>query len=88
MIQGCSWHKTFKQNDRQGQILPEKSIKQLKKGMSTSEVTDIIGAPLLYNINDDRWEYIEYSKIKGKVKKNKHLILTFKDNRLVKIQQF
>ena len=88
LLSGCGWHATFKQNDRQGQLLPDKAISQLKKGMSPSEVTHLIGSPLVYNLNDERWEYIQYSKIKGVVKKNKHLVLTFRNGRLDKIEKY
>ncbi len=88
LLNGCGWHKTFKQNDRQGQLLPEKAISQLKTGMSPAEINNIMGSPVLYNLNDNRWEYIEYSKVKGETKKNLHLILTFKDSVLTKIERF
>ena len=88
ILSGCGWHKTFKQNDRQGQLLPDKAISQLKKGMSPAEVNNIMGSPILYNLNDNRWEYIEYAKVKGKTIKNSHLVLTFKDNVLHKIERF
>lgn len=88
LISGCSWHATHHQNDRQGQLLPEKALSQLKKGMSPSEVTNLLGSAILYNLNDNRWEYIEYAKLKGKVTKNKHLVLTFKDDELNKIEKY
>ena len=87
-LSSCSTHYTFRENFRQGQLLPDKAIAQIEKGMSPAEVIHILGSPLLYNLNDTRWEYIEHTKIKGKVLKNKHLIITFSNNRVSKIEQY
>lgn len=85
-MSGCAWHATLMQDDVQGQILSEKSINSLKVGMSQGEVMQIMGSPLLYNINDNRWEYIDYKKVKGKVLRNKKLVLTFTNESLDNIE--
>ena len=85
---GCGLHATFKENTSQGQLLPDAAVSQLKEGMSTAEVTNIIGSTLLYNINDNRWEYLQYKRVRGNTLVDKHLILHFDDGKLTKIEQF
>lgn len=81
----CGWHARYLQNIKQGEIISESSVTQLRKGMTKDQVDNILGSPLLTTINPDRWEYVYYRKKKGTVVKHKRLIIFFEGQR---VQQF
>ena len=72
---------------QQGNLLPEKKIKQLKPGMSKEEVAIFMGTSLLSpTFNNDRWDYA-YTWRKGSGSDQvRHLTVYFSDNRVSRIQ--
>ena len=72
---------------KQGNVLSEQQINQLKKGMSKADVQYALGAPVLQNsIDPNRWDYIYTVKKVQKTLQEKRLTLYFKNNKLYKIE--
>ncbi len=72
---------------QQGNLLPEKKIKQLKPGMTKEEVAIFMGTSLLSpTFNNNRWDYA-YTWRKGSHSDQvRHLSLYFSNNRVIRIQ--
>lgn len=72
---------------QQGNLLPEKKIKQLKQGMSKEEVAILMGTSLLSpTFNNDSWNYA-YTWRKGSGSDQvRHLTVYFSNNRVTRIQ--
>src|SRR5262245_8961044 len=78
----------YKANVQQGNILSSEMVRNLRIGMSKDTVLDVIGSPVLCDtFNSDRWSYVYvYKPGKAKVKPiEKHLVLYFRNNRLIRI---
>jgi outer membrane protein assembly factor BamE len=78
----------YEKDTQQGAVLSQTQIAELKVGMSKYQVKQIIGSPTIIDpFHNNRWDYINNSKIAGK-KQNFHLQLMFNDNnQLTKIIQ-
>lgn len=77
----------YKTPIQQGNILKQEDINEIKPGMSKKQVAIILGTPAIADpFNQDRWDYINTSKVKGKFKKLKKLTLYFEDNELVRTE--
>jgi outer membrane protein assembly factor BamE len=83
----CASHDFTKRTVQQGNLLPEKKIKQLKPGMSKEAVAILMGTSLLSpTFNNDRWDYA-YTWRKGSGSDAvRHLSLYFTNNRVTRIQ--
>jgi len=83
----CSSYDFSRRIVQQGNLLPEKKIKQLKPGMSKEEVAIFMGTSLLSpTFNNDRWDYA-YTWRKGNHSNQiRHVSLYFSNNRVTKIQ--
>jgi len=81
---GCSL--AHKLNIQQGNIINSKQIEQLKVGMSSSQVTFLVGAPTLdRGFHPNRWEYLYYVEKSGTDPSPERLTLHFEQDTLVKI---
>ena len=70
----------------QGNVLSQKQIDQVKKGMSKDDVQYILGAPIMQNsIASDRWDYIYTQKLEQKKMTEKRLTLYFRNGKLTQI---
>ena len=77
----------YKTRVQQGNVLVQTDVDQIKPGMSKRQVVLILGTPAIADpFNQNRWDYINTLKIKGKIDKVKHLTLFFKDNKLIKTE--
>ncbi|OGV36587.1 MAG: RNA-binding protein [Legionellales bacterium RIFCSPHIGHO2_12_FULL_35_11] len=74
---------------QQGNLLSQSSIDRLHLGMIKEDAAILMGTSLMSPLfNNDRWDYaFTYQKM-GKIRKTKNLVLYFKNNRLVKIEQY
>lgn len=58
-LTGC----VYRMNIQQGNYLDGKTVKQLKVGMTRSQVRYLMGTPMVEDVfNKDRWDYIYYFK--------------------------
>ena len=87
LMSSCTWHMNYMQDLQQGQIISDKVIQQqLTVGMHKNEVEELLGTPLLTNLNNNRWEYTQTHKKQGKDLVKKKLILIFSnEDRLQKV---
>jgi outer membrane protein assembly factor BamE len=88
---GCSFlPKIYRIDIEQGNIFMQKQVTKLKIGMSKAEVREILGTTLLsHHMHADRWDYY-YSFVSGQngKKKEKHLELHFKSDKLISIKEW
>lgn len=71
---------------QQGNLIAERDIHKLKKGMSMNEVRDIMGEPVLIDtFNIERWNYVYTLRTHGKEAQQHKLTLIFKNDHLAKI---
>ncbi len=71
---------------QQGNLISEREVPKLKKGMSMNEVRNILGEPVIVDtFNIERWNYIYTLRTNGKETKKHNLTLIFKNDQLVKI---
>ncbi len=77
----------YKTQVQQGNVLVQTDVDQIKPGMSKRQIAIILGTPAIADpFNQNRWDYVNTFKIKGKIDKVKHLTLFFKDNKLIKTE--
>jgi outer membrane protein assembly factor BamE len=58
-LTGC----VYRMDIQQGNYLEGKTVKQLKVGMTRSQVRYLLGTPMVEDVfNKDRWDYIYYYK--------------------------
>ncbi len=77
----------YKTRVQQGNVLVQTDVDQIKPGMSKRQIAIILGTPAIADpFNQNRWDYINTFKIKGKIDKVKHLTLFFNDNKLIKTE--
>ena len=63
---------------QQGNVIEQAQIKQLKRGMSRTQVQNLLGTALLQDdFHSNRWDYVFYLKEAGKASKSKNLTLIF-----------
>ncbi len=78
---GCQL--VYKQEMNQGNIIPEKKLVELKKGLSMAQVHFLLGTPILDNyIHQNRWDYIYYLKPGYGKTQRKHLVIYFTDEKV------
>lgn len=71
---------------RQGNMVTQEMVAQLKPGLSRDQVRFILGSPLVADIfHADRWDYVyRFQAGRGEVQQ-RHLAVFFKDNKLVRV---
>ena len=80
-ITGCSTLAPFKVAVLQGNIIEDKDVEQLVKGLSKDQVQYLLGTPLLNSpIHQKRWDYFYSVKVGETVIGEKKLSLTFNEN--------
>ena len=86
LLTGCSFFKPYQPTQHQGGVIEVSSSEQLKLGMNKTQVTYLIGLPILTDsIDQDTWQYIYTEKNKNEFEIKQKITLTFKDNVLVNI---
>lgn len=70
---------------RQGNVITQETVDELKPGMTRKQVAFVMGTPLLQDVfHDDRWDYY-YGVGIGHIELEKRLVLYFEDNKLARI---
>ena len=77
----------YKIDVRQGNLVTQEMINQLRPGMDKRQVTFILGTPLLVDpFHKDRWDYFYNLKTAGKQTKQERVTVFFNDNKLVNLK--
>tara|TARA_B100000287_G_scaffold426665_1_gene474979 strand:+ start:2400 stop:2741 length:342 start_codon:yes stop_codon:yes gene_type:complete len=80
-VTGCSAFAPFKVAVLQGNIIEDKDVEQLVKGLSKDQVQYLLGTPLLNSpIHPKRWDYFYSVKVGETVIGEKKLSLSFDEN--------
>ena len=87
LLTHCASYEYTKREVQQGNLLPEKKIKQLKRGMTKEEVAVLMGTSLLSPMfNNNRWDYV-YTWRKGSGSDAiQHVIIYFANDRVIQIE--
>ena len=81
-VSSCSSLTPFKVAVLQGNIIEDKDVEQLVKGLSKDQVQYLLGTPLLNSpIHQNRWDYFYSVKIGEMVVGEKKLALFFDENK-------
>ncbi len=82
-LPACSIFRVHKLDVEQGNVISQENISKLHKGMSTEQVKEVIGNPVLINVfTPDRLNYV-YTEQKGYEKMTEtRIILIFQNNHL------
>jgi len=76
----------YKQEIQQGNTIDQKTVNQLKMGMSKRQVRFVLGTPLLVDIfHEERWDYIFSMKRSRETLERTAISLYFEEDHLVKI---
>ena len=68
---------------QQGVVIDEEMISRLKTGMTRTQVGYVLGTPLLADpFHANRWDYVYYTRKKGKMDQPRNLTVFFKDDKL------
>lgn len=89
---GCKHVKSptlaHKMEIRQGNVISDETITQLKPGMTTTEVEFLLGPPSITDtFHTNRWDYIYSLEKDGQRPEFKHLTLYFESNTLARIEE-
>lgn len=73
---------------QQGNVLNEEQLSQVKPGMETRQVRQLLGTPMLIDpFHPERWDYYFSLKSGNEVKERYRATLFFSDDRLVRIER-
>lgn len=92
LLQACSWTPldgvVHKIDIKQGNIIDQSTLDQLRPGMEKRQVRFIMGSPMIVDtFNQGRWEYIYRKHISGgEPTENSRVSLIFDKDRLVRIE--
>ncbi|WP_428606146.1 outer membrane protein assembly factor BamE [Sedimenticola sp.] len=72
---------------QQGNVVNQEAINKLKPGMSKSQVSYLLGTPMLVDVfHQDRWDYLYRMKPGNKEASQERVALYFSDDRLIRIE--
>ena len=77
---------TYRIDVRQGNVITQDMVAQLKPGLTRDQVKFILGSPLVTDMfHSDRWDYVYYFQPgKGEAQKRR-LTVIFEDNKLSRL---
>lgn len=85
LLVGCVGYDLSNKVVEQGNILSAKKIAKLHVGMAKQQVNTLLGTSLLTpDYESNQWDYAYTLRVKNDIK-TKHLILYFKNDKLVSI---
>lgn len=85
-LSSCSFLRPHKIDIEQGNIITQYEINKLRKGMTKSQVKQVMGTPMIANIfNENRSDYVYTFQAGGKEMQIKRLICIFRNDILVDI---
>ena len=71
---------------QQGNLITPEFREQIKVGMSRALVRSTLGTPLLNDpFHTDRWDYVYRLEQKGKLAEQQHMVLYFKDDVVIRV---
>jgi len=71
---------------QQGNLIAQESVSKLKKGMTKTEVRQILGTPLLMDpFHGNRWDYFFSAEVRGKLVERNKLSVYFENDKLVSL---
>ena len=81
-LAGC----IYKIDIQQGNLVTQESVSKLKKGMTKSEVRQLLGTPLLTDpFHANRWDYYFSNATRGKTIERTRLSVFFDNDKLVSV---
>ena len=79
---GCGFE-PYKMDIQQGNVVTQEMVSKLRPGMTRSQVTFVLGTPLVADpFRPERWEYFYEFIHRGDVKDMRRLTLVFENDRL------
>ena len=77
---------TYRQDISQGNEITPEMLLEIQPGMNKSQVRFVLGTSLIQDsFHKNRWDYIYVVRKEGKFIESRHLILTFKKDKLVNL---
>lgn len=81
-LAGC----VYKIDVQQGNLVTQESVAKLKKGMTKSEVRQLLGTPLLADpFHGNRWDYYFSTATRGKTTERTRFSVFFDNDKLVSV---
>jgi len=78
---------SYKTPIQQGNVLKQEEVDEIKPGMNKRQIAIILGTPAIADpFDQDRWDYINTIKYKGKTSKPKRFTLYFENDKLVRTE--
>jgi outer membrane protein assembly factor BamE len=85
-LAGCGYSLVHKIDVQQGNYVPPEVAAKLKKGMTKSDVRQLMGTPLLTDMfHGNRWDYYFRNEKGGRLEERTRLSLFFEDEKLVAV---
>ena len=76
----------YKLDVRQGNLVTQESVTKLKKGMTKSEVRQLLGTPLLMDpFHGNRWDYYFSTEVRGRAQERTRFSVFFDNDKLVSV---
>ena len=76
----------YKLDVQQGNLVTQESVSKLKKGMTKSEVRQVLGTPLLMDpFHGNRWDYYFSTEVRGRAQERTRFSVFFDNDKLVSI---
>ena len=85
-LTGCSIFKPYEVPIQQGNLIEDKTVRQLQPGMTEAQVRYLLGTPNLVNpYNNHTWYYVYTIQKEHLPRAQYKLIATFKDDKLTSL---
>jgi len=85
-LASCSYIRPHRIDIQQGNIIEQEKVNQLKIGMRKDQVQFVLGTSMLMDVfHSNRWDYIHTMKNGHNKMEKKHIVMYFKDDKLIKI---
>jgi outer membrane protein assembly factor BamE len=76
----------YKIDVQQGNLVTQESVTKLKKGMTKSEVRQLLGTPLLMDpFHGNRWDYYFSTEVRGRSHERTRFSVFFDNDKLVSV---
>ena len=77
----------YKIDVQQGNVIEDDMLSKLHPGMTKRQVKYVLGTPVIVDVfHQDRWDYLYSFKHGGEIRKQHHISLFFKDDKLVRLE--
>ena len=76
----------YKLDVQQGNLVTQESVAKLKKGMTKSEVRQLLGTPLLMDaFHANRWDYYFSTEVRGRTTERTRFSVFFENDKLISV---